>query len=51
MAQLAGFLAELEPESRHQLEQEAVTELGSDPPILERSVLFLAGRVADHTRR
>ena len=47
MAHLAGFLAGLDPESHHRLEQEAINELGSDPPILERSVLFLECRVPD----
>jgi ubiquinone/menaquinone biosynthesis C-methylase UbiE len=45
MAQLAGFLAGLEESSRRALELEAIAALGSDPPILQRSVLFLAGRV------
>lgn len=44
MAQFAGFLAGLEPASRVALEDEAVAELGADPPILRRSVLFLEGR-------
>jgi SAM-dependent methyltransferase len=51
MAQLAGFYAGLDHASRRRFEQEAMTELGSNPPTLERSVLFLAGRVPDHRRR
>lgn len=46
-AQLAGFLAGLDAASRRELEVEAITELGSDPPVLERSVLYLAGQVPD----
>lgn len=45
MAQLAGFIAGLEAQSRRTLEEEAVGALGTDPPILERSVLFLTARV------
>ncbi len=45
MAQFAGFVAGLDPAARLALEEEAIAELGSDPPILERPVLFLAGRV------
>ena len=44
MAQYAGFVAGLEPASRVALEDEAIAELGSDPPTLRRSVLFLEGR-------
>ena len=47
MAQLAGFLTGLDALSRRALEQEAIAALGPDPPNLERSVLFLAGRVPD----
>ena len=46
MPQLAGFLAGLEPRSRRMLEEEAIAGLGSDPPLLERSVLFLTARVS-----
>ncbi|HEX4982153.1 MAG TPA: methyltransferase domain-containing protein [Ilumatobacteraceae bacterium] len=45
MAQLAGFVAGLEAQSRRALEEEAIGALGTDPPILERSVLFLTARV------
>ena len=50
MPQLAGFLAGLEPRSRRTLEEEAIAALGSDPPVLERSVLFLTARVRRATR-
>ena len=50
MPQIAGFLAGLEPRSRRTLEEEAIAALGSDPPILERSVLFLTARVATSRR-
>ncbi|MGH9133150.1 MAG: class I SAM-dependent methyltransferase [Ilumatobacteraceae bacterium] len=46
MAQFADYLAGLEPASRRALEDEAIDALGSDPPVLERSVVFLAGRRA-----
>jgi ubiquinone/menaquinone biosynthesis C-methylase UbiE len=46
LAQLAGFLEQLEPAARRALEEAAIAELGSEPPILVRSVLFLAGRVS-----
>lgn len=45
MPQLAGFLDGLEPGARRALEEEAIATLGSDPPRLERSVLFLTARV------
>jgi SAM-dependent methyltransferase len=44
MAQFAGFVSALDPESRSALEEQAIVALGSDPPTLRRSVLFLAGR-------
>ena len=46
MAQVAGFLAGLEPQARRALEDEAIAALGTDPPVLERSVLFLSARVS-----
>ena len=49
MPQLAGFLAGLEPDSQRTLEEEAIAALGSDPPVLERSVLFLTARVSTPT--
>jgi SAM-dependent methyltransferase len=50
MPQLAGFLARLEPASQRTLEEEAIAALGSDPPVLERSVLFLTARVSTPAR-
>jgi ubiquinone/menaquinone biosynthesis C-methylase UbiE len=45
MAQLAGFLERLDPAARRALTEEAIAGLGSDPPLLVRSVLYLAARV------
>jgi SAM-dependent methyltransferase len=50
MAQVAGFLAGLEPQARRALEDEAIAALGTDPPVLERSVLFLSARVSTPAR-
>ena len=50
MPQLAGFVAGLEPDAQRTLEDEAIAALGSDPPVLERSVLFLTARVATPAR-
>ena len=50
MPQLAGFVAGLGPDAQRTLEAEAIAALGSDPPVLERSVLFLTARVATPAR-
>ncbi len=51
MAQLAGFLAGLEPASRGaRSRRKRSPPLGSDPPVLERSVLFLTARVSTPAR-